>query len=197
MRHKTILVILLLLLCSPAAFTQYQPEWGLTLGGSWLPTYKGGGIDLSAYGRFSSGFMLGASLGFYGTQELPDSIQRAPDDLLDYSVPHGDYHLEGEMAESPLRFNGYLILGKFVHQRAALFGKLGFSMFTALIHDVAQSNVTGWYYSQSSEQYTTAIPAAQIGILYHLTDGDGFLVPVTLAVGYPAVVTAEIGIGGR
>ena len=123
------------------AGNQIKSQGYLSIGG-------GGGGDADAA---NISFEIGSAgkylfgLGF--TYIISDDV---PSDTLDYPVPHWDYTRLGTRQDGEFGFYGTLGIG--VYKGIYLFGLGGVSFAKEI--ELAQSNVTGWYYTQSSDTLT-------------------------------------------
>ena len=111
--------------------------------GQGIYTYISGGYTGENF-SFLAGF-IGVNLGIGGGYVL--NADYSKEQINDYPCPHDDYHLLGEAkvgnkvgltATYPIRTQGRFIFLP------------GFGLYAQTIANVARSNVTGWYYAQSS-----------------------------------------------
>jgi len=93
-----------------------------------------------------------------------------PSGTLEYPVPHSDYKSIGMKQKG----NEFGILGKYgldVGKRFFVFGLTGLSIVEEI--ELVQSNVTAWYYEQSSK--TTLNGLYGVGLAFIPTEGRIFL----------------------
>ena len=93
-----------------------------------------------------------------------------PSGTLEYPVPHSDYKSIGTKQKG----NEFGILGKYgldVGKRIFVFGLTGLSIVEEI--ELVQSNVTEWYYEQSSK--TTLNGLYGVGLAFIPTEGRIFL----------------------
>lgn len=103
--------------------------------------------------------MEGEKYGIFAGYRFDSEIE---EDVLDYPVPHNDFRTLGDKRVD----NSYALGGTYrymFNDAHALRFQVGLGVED--VREVAQSNVTGWYYTQ--EENTTFLPT--LGVLYRFT----------------------------
>ena len=119
------------------------------------------------------------------------------DDLLDYDIPHNDYTDLGVQSVDRawgLDLLGFYTLSGIEAVQVALLGGLGY--YSQEYRHIVQSNVTGWYYTQSK----TSKPhlAVSLGAQVYLTrSGSSGCFVVGVAYHTVRGVCLRIGFGSR
>lgn len=120
-------------------------------------------ITVGAKSDTTLGFTLeGEEYGFFAGYRFDSEIE---EDVLDYPVPHNDFRTLGNMRVD----NSYALGGTY---RYAFSDKHALRFQLAIgvedYREVAQSNATGWYYTQ--KENTEVSPA--LGLLYRFTANE-------------------------
>ena len=105
-------------------------------------------------------------------------------EVNDYPVPHSSYRTLGEKRTS----NTIGVVAIYflpVGDSVKVSGSLGFYMGDS--KEIAQSNVTGWYYNQGDKSKTKA--AAGLGLHFGVTK------EISIGVGYHSILGTSISIG--
>jgi len=95
-------------------------------------------------------FSLGArGNSFGGDITLLVKPNSKDDDVLEYSIPHSDYHIKEKdvISGNPMGFNIYYYFN--IKQQHSI--SLGAGLFFTELCDIAKSNVTGWEYEHKTE----------------------------------------------
>ena len=120
---------------------------------------------------------VGYGLGFVFNSEFSNK------DLLDYPVPHNSYrNLGTKRTGNAIGFDGYYFFG----ESAKIRPYIGIGIYVSPRKEIAQSNVTGWYYTQSNQ--TAVMPSGEVG-LHYVSDGG-----LAIGVGYHTVRGTNISI---
>lgn len=123
---------------------QAQANSWISVGGA--PSSSGGGIGLSLASETSDGFGWGIGIIING--------EIAGNDVLDYPVPHNNYtNLGTQRTGNSIGLDALW----FPVKGAAWRPYVGLGLYYGKRAEVAQSNVTGWYYTQQDKS------AVQIG----------------------------------
>lgn len=139
----------------------------------------GGILSLSLGGRYS---YIGAEVGIIGIEDTNSSSN-----ILDYPVPHNDYIDIGR--QDTHSASGIDILGFFdLSKQVSLY--LGPGLYWRTYKDVAMSNVTGWFYTQS--EYTETESVFSGGIRFYPVGISGML-----GIGYHSDRGINIQLGRR
>lgn len=169
MRINRALLAVALAASSASCFAQF---WG-AIGSA--PSADGGGTSLSIAGKGKGPWGFG--LGFIFNSNFSK-------DLLDYPVPHNNYtDLGTKRTGNTIGLDGYYFFG----DDGTIKPYVGIGVYFAKRADVAQSNVTGWYYTQKDQSAT--LLSGELGI--HATTSNGYL----FGVGYHTLRGPNISIG--
>lgn len=135
---------------------------GLLVSAGRAPDSQGGGTSL-ALARVQGHFGIGLGLVF--------NSEFSNKDLLDYPVPHNSYtNLGTKRTGTEIGLDGYYFFGENTKIRPYV----GVGAYLSSRKEIAQSNVTGWYYTQSKD--TSVKASGEVGLHYVSDSG--------LAVGF-------------
>ena len=130
----------------------------------------GGGGGQAEAGNFSidiGGFSTGKKTNyFFGGGCTLIFTSDIPSGTLDYPVPHSDYTSLGRRQNDELGFYMKAGFQVITRKRIFIFGLWGLTFAEEI--ELAQSNVTGWYYEQSSSADTSMMIGG--GIAYFPQD---------------------------
>ena len=161
-------VILAALTATPAF-----AEWWASVG--YGPASDGGGTSIAYSGKSLDNW--GVSIGAVLNSEFNE-------DVLDYPVPHNDYkNLGTKRTGSTLGIDALYFFG----DNPKLRTYAGVGLYFTTRKEVAQSNVTGWYYTQSDK--STSLLSAELGV--QLINDSGLI----LGMGLHSVRGPTISIG--
>ena len=139
----TIGLVTLLFLASSALANGYFAVGG---GGGGQAEAGNFSIDIGGFStEKKTNYFLGGGLTSIFSSDIPSNI-------LEYPVPHSDYTSLGRKQDDELGLYMKAGFQVITRKRIFIFGLLGLT-FTEEI-ELAQSNVTGWYYEQSSSTDT-------------------------------------------
>ena len=172
MKLKSLLAIAAITVATSSA---HATDWWLALGSA--PSSEGGGTSLAVgfKGSKNFGFEIG---GVFNTQFSSD--------VLDYPVPHSNYtDLGTKRTGTTLGVDGLYFLGDSETVRPYV----GAGVYYSPRKDVAQSNVTGWYYNQGNQSSTFL--SGELGIQVLTSEG------YTFGAGFHSVRGANISFGKR
>jgi hypothetical protein len=156
------------------AATAHSQTW-IALGSG--PASEGGGTSL-AFGTKRPDSNLGWGLGFVFNSEFADK------NLMDYPVPHSSYtSLGSKRVGNAIGLDGYYFLGDSISLRPYV----GMGIYRAPRKQLARSNVTGWYYTQSDD--TSYFVSGELGLQF-VSDGG-----TTFGLGYHTIRGSNISIG--
>ena len=120
------------------------------------PSSSGGGFSLSASSKTTNNF--GWGLGFVFNGEIADS------DVHDYPVPHNDYtNLGTKRTGNAIGLDAYW----FPAGESSWRPYAGLGLYFDKRAEIAQSNVTGWYYKQKEKSGVNL--GGEVGIQYLTT----------------------------
>ncbi len=140
------------------------------------PESEGGGTSLAIIGMGSNNFGFG--VGFVFNSEF------AGKDVLDYPVPHNNYtNLGTKRTGNSIGLDGYYFFGNSAKFRPYV----GAGIYFNPRKEVAQSNATGWYYTQSIQSST--VLSGELGMQF-VTDGG-----LLFGLGIHSVRGANISVG--
>jgi hypothetical protein len=140
------------------------------------PSPSGGGFSLSIGTKTSDTFGWGLGIVFNG--------EIAGDDVLDYPVPHNDYtNLGRKRTGNTIGLDALWFPTGEATWRP--YGGLG--LYYGKRADIAQSNVTGWYYTQKEKSALQL--GAELGVQYHAKGGTLW------GIGYHSIRGAFISMG--
>ena len=141
------------------------------------PSSEGGGTSL-AFATKSAGSNFGFGLGLVFNSEFGSK------DLLDYPVPHSSYtNLGTKRTGNSIGLDGYYFLSDSTKIRPYL----GLGVYNSPRKEIAKSNVTGWYYTQSTQ--SSLAVSGELGLQY-VSDGG-----LTLGIGFNSLRGANLMIG--
>jgi len=167
-RIAAIAVTALTLCAAPA-----KAEMWMSAGAA--PDSDGGGTSLAVGGRGTGNW--GFELGIVFNSQFSK-------DLLDYPVPHNSYtRLGTKRTGNSIGLDALY----FFNTEAKFSPYAGIGIYASPRKEIAQSTVTGWYYTQSDQ--TTALVGASVGIKLATDSGYSF------GVGYHSIRGAGISIG--
>ncbi|OGH58171.1 MAG: hypothetical protein A3I06_00855 [Candidatus Lindowbacteria bacterium RIFCSPLOWO2_02_FULL_62_12] len=135
-----------------SAFETHASQWDTPKYNSWWGGIGSGG----AWTLGVRGKNLGIAMG--GTGEA----QMSEDQILDWAVPHDDYTSLGRKSTSSAW--GIDLLG-FVNPLKWCSIQMGLGVYSQDFRDVAQSNVTGWTYTQGKSSETQMAYSAGLQFL--------------------------------
>jgi outer membrane protein W len=171
---KTKKILATIAMCA-ATISSVHAE-GLLVSVGRAPDADGGGNSLafSVIGENNFGF----GIGFIFNSEF------ASKEILDYPVPHNSYtNLGTKRTGNTVGLDGYYYFG----EKKSFRPYVGLGIYMSQRKEVAQSNATGWYYTQSDQSATML--SGEVGVQY-VSDG-GF----ALGAGYHTVRGANLSIG--
>ncbi len=150
---------------------------GLMISAGKAPDAEGGGTSVSITTKSSPNLMWG--LGLVLNSEFSNK------DLLDYPVPHNSYtNLGMKRTGNSIGLDvNYL----FSDDGATVRPYVGVGLYNSPKKEIAQSNVTGWYYTQNDRGGISV--GAEIGVLLSSERG------LTIGVGFHTIRGANISIG--
>ena len=171
MKFTNLLATAAILLCYTSA--SHADGW-IAIGSA--PAADGGGTSLAIATKGESNWGLG--IGFIFNAEF------ASKDILDYPVPHSSYtNLGTKRTSSAFGGDVYYFFGDSPNVRPYV----GLGVYFAPKKEVAQSNITGWYYNQQSQTSTNL--AAEVGI--QMVSEKGY----TFGAGFHSIRGANIIVG--
>lgn len=145
---SAISLIALLLLASPAFAGGY-----LSFGGGGGGKAEAGNFSFDL-GGFPANYLFGIGFTYIFSGDVPS-------DILEYPVPHSDYTSLGKRQNDEYGFFMKGGLEVIKNRQIFLFGLAGLTFVEEI--ELAQSNVTGWYYEQSSSTKSNGIAGGGIG----------------------------------
>lgn len=138
----------------------------------------GSGISSLAFSTKGANSRFGFGLGFVFNSEFSNK------DLLDYPVPHSSFtNLGNKRTGNSVGLDGYYFFGNSAKVRPYV----GLGIYTSPRKEIAQSTVTGWYYTQST-QASLAV-SSELGLQFVSDRG------LTVGFGYNSVRGANLSIG--
>lgn len=169
---KTQKILATIVMCA-ASISSVHAD-GLLVSAGRAPDAEGGGTSL-AFAMVKD--HVGFGLGFVFNSEF------ASKELLDYPVPHNSYtNLGTKRTGNAIGLDGYYFFGESTKIRPYV----GIGIYVSPRKEIAQSNVTGWYYTQSNQ--TAVMPSGEVGLHYVSDTG------LAIGVGYHTVRGTNISI---
>jgi hypothetical protein len=169
---KLIKTVAILAIGLIAAVNSYAGDWWLAVGTA--PSDTGDGNSVAFGSREGN---IGIEIGAVFNTKFSS-------DVLDYPVPHSNYtDLGTKRSGTAFGVDGLYFFGDSKSLRP--YGGVG--LYYSPRKDIAQSNVTGWYYKQSDQ--SSVLFSGELGVQL-LTNGG-----LTLGAGYHTVRGVNITIG--
>ena len=161
-------------ICAATASSSFADTW-VSVGSA--PSAEGGGTSL-AFATKGANSNFGFGLGFVFNSEFGNK------DLLDYPVPHSSYkNLGTKRTGNSVGLDGYYFFGDSTKIRPYV----GLGIYNSPRKEIAQSTVTGWYYTQSTQSAVAV--SGELGLQY-VSDGG-----LTLGLGFNSIRGASLSIG--
>lgn len=161
-------------ICAATASSSFADTW-VAVGSA--PSADGGGTSL-AFATRSANSNFGFGLGFVFNSEFSSK------DLLDYPVPYSSYtNLGTKRTGNSVGLEGYY----FFSDSKKLRPYAGLGIYNSPRKEIAQSTVTGWYYTQSTQPAVAV--SGELGLQY-VSDGG-----LTFGVGLNSIRGASLTVG--
>lgn len=140
------------------------------------PSSDGRGFSLSVSSKTSAQFGWGLGLVF--------NSEMAGKDVLDYPVPHNDYtNLGTKRTGNTIGLDAFW----FPTGDSTCRPYAGLGLYYGKRAEIAQSNMTGWYYTQQDKSALQV--GGEIGMQYHPTNG------ISWGLGFHSIRGAFVSVG--